>query len=107
VGKKADMESRIILLTDKAFSDDVAAKLCPAGTATVVEFAYSRPELETALARSGKRTRLISFAGHVIVPAEILAALPGPAYNFHLGPPNYRGLFRRSSPFTTTLRRPA
>ncbi|MDX2145155.1 MAG: formyltransferase family protein [Rhodospirillaceae bacterium] len=87
------MESRIILLTDKAFSEDVAAKLRPTGAVAAVDFAFSRAELEAAVAQDSKHTRLISFAGRVIVPDAVLAALPGPAYNFHPGPPNYRGLF--------------
>ena len=29
----------------------------------------------------------------MIVPAEILNALPSPAYNFHPGPPDYPGIF--------------
>ena len=60
------------------------------------------PALETpvisdkaALAELGKTdlggTRLISFCSPVIVPADILKALPGPSYNFHPGPPDRPG----------------
>jgi len=37
--------------------------------------------------------RLISLFSPVIVPSAILAALTGPAYNIHPGPPEYPGLF--------------
>lgn len=36
-------------------------------------------------------TRLIAFMSGVVVPAAILERLPGPAYNFHPGPPAYPG----------------
>jgi len=35
--------------------------------------------------------RLVAFATHVIVPATVLRALSGGAYNFHPGPPHYPG----------------
>lgn len=35
--------------------------------------------------------RLIAFCTGVVVPPDVLAALPGPAYNFHPGPPTYPG----------------
>jgi len=35
--------------------------------------------------------RLVAFCTGVVVPPEVLAALPGPAYNFHPGPPTYPG----------------
>lgn len=38
-------------------------------------------------------TRLVSFCSSVIVPAEMLRALPGPSYNFHPGPPERPGRF--------------
>lgn len=37
--------------------------------------------------------RLLSFCSSVIVPRDILDALPGPAYNFHPGPPDRPGRF--------------
>lgn len=39
------------------------------------------------------QARLVSFCSPVIVPAETLAALPGPSYNFHPGPPERPGRF--------------
>ncbi len=39
------------------------------------------------------QTRLISFCSSIIVPAGTLAAMPGPSYNFHPGPPERPGRF--------------
>jgi methionyl-tRNA formyltransferase len=87
-GKAVDMKSRIILLTDKAFADDLAAILAGAD----VGFAYTMADLSNILSGDLTRTRLISFGSDVIVPPAILNVLPT-AYNFHPGPPEYRGLF--------------
>ncbi|MGE4065120.1 MAG: formyltransferase family protein [Rhodospirillaceae bacterium] len=38
-------------------------------------------------------TRLLAFCSSVIVPADLLAALPGPSYNFHPGPPDRPGRY--------------
>jgi methionyl-tRNA formyltransferase len=38
-------------------------------------------------------SRLIAYCTSVIVPADILNQLPGPAYNFHPGPPSYPGVY--------------
>ena len=37
--------------------------------------------------------RLVSFCSSVIVPQVLLTKLPGPAYNFHPGPPEYPGRY--------------
>lgn len=48
----------------------------------------------SALPRESLATaRMISFCSSVIVPADILAAFPGPSYNFHPGPPDRPGRF--------------
>jgi methionyl-tRNA formyltransferase len=49
-------------------------------------------ELQAVLAQT-PAARLVAFGSGVIVPPRILAALTGPAYNFHAGPPEVRGLF--------------
>lgn len=85
------MTPRLILLTDKAFSPDLDAVLKTAGL-TDMAFAYSMADVSQVLTGDLTRTRLVSFGSGVIVPAAILNVVAG-AYNFHPGPPEYRGLF--------------
>ena len=59
-----------------------SAKLARAG---------SEEELYPALSKLAPSARLIGFSTAVIVPADVLAAFDGNAYNFHPGPPNYPG----------------
>jgi methionyl-tRNA formyltransferase len=82
--------ARLILLTEPAFADAVAAPLRKHGA--TVEVASTLTALEDALFK-GTDCRLISFGSGVIVPHAILGQLPGPAYNFHPGPPAYPGIF--------------
>lgn len=82
--------ARLILLTEPAFADAVAAPLRKHGATVAV--ASTLAALEDALAH-GTDCRLISFGSGVIVPAALLGRLPGPAYNFHPGPPAYPGIF--------------
>lgn len=55
-------------------------------------------------------TRLLAFCSPIIVPARLLDALPGPAYNFHPGPPDRPGrfpsvfaIYERSETFGVTV----
>ena len=50
-------------------------------------------DLHAAFTHLPPVTRLISFCSPVIVPASLLAALPGPAYNFHPSPPERPGRY--------------
>jgi methionyl-tRNA formyltransferase len=85
------MKSRLILLTDKAFSSDLATSLGHAGVSDFT-VAYSMADLSHILSGNLPHTCLVSFGSGVIVPPAILNVV-GSAYNFHPGPPNYRGLF--------------
>ncbi len=85
------MKTRLILLTDQAFSGDLSAALKSGGIADI-SFAYSMADLSHLLSDDLTRTRLISFGSGVIIPAAILNVVAG-SYNFHPGPPEYRGLF--------------
>lgn len=80
--------ARVILLTQREFAPAVAPTLQAAGAE--VHVATTLEELAAALVQPA---RLISFGAGVIVPPALLAALSGPAYNFHPGPPEYPGLF--------------
>ena len=55
--------------------------------------AHDRPGIEKACAEASATTRLISFCSSAIVPGTALEALPGPAYNFHPGPPSRPGRY--------------
>ncbi|MBL8644875.1 MAG: hypothetical protein JNK21_13150, partial [Rhodospirillaceae bacterium] len=85
------MNSHLILLTDNAFRDDLARVVQHAGL-PAPGFAATLADLSHVLSGDLKRTRLVSFGSGVIVPEAILSVLP-PSYNFHPGPPAYRGLF--------------
>ncbi len=81
----------ILLLTQAECVPLLVPKLEAVGATARV--ATTRAELERAIAESKSDLRLVSFGASVIVPAAMLNALPGPAYNFHPGPPEYPGLF--------------
>lgn len=85
------MEPRLILLTDKAFSEEVNSRLTTGGLrpAAIID---SLDGLKAAATQSPSPQRLVSFGSNVIVPPDLLKHFFG-AYNFHPGPPVYRGLF--------------
>lgn len=82
--------ARIVLLTDKPYAEAVAK---PLAARAAVEVVFSLDEAAAALERTAADTRLVAFGAAAIVPQELLSLLPGPAYNFHPGPPEYPGLF--------------
>ena len=84
---------RLIILTQQEFAAAVTAPFRALAQAPELVVATTLADLENALGPVPKNIRVISFGSGVIVPAAILAALPGPAYNFHPGPPNYPGIF--------------
>lgn len=88
-----DAISQIILLAGKAEASFLTEILRLHNPALEVVAVENLAELETACARSGPGTRLISFCTSVIVPDHLLRALPGPSYNFHPGPPERPGRY--------------
>ncbi|MBL8642728.1 MAG: hypothetical protein JNK21_02260 [Rhodospirillaceae bacterium] len=84
---------RIILLAGESEAPFLAAILRAHEARLAVDLASSADELAAAAAEDLGRTRLVSFCSSVIVPASILNRLPGPAYNFHPGPPEYPGRY--------------
>lgn len=82
---------RLILLTEPAFKDALAALLARPGM--VLDLAPTLADLDRLLAAGTAATRLLSVGAGFIVPARLLQALDGPAYNLHPGPPDYPGLF--------------
>lgn len=86
------MPARIILLTGDTEFPFLSKALMDANPSLEVLHANSAPALTDAMAKSdATAARLLSFSSNVIVPAAILNALQGPAYNFHPGPPDYPG----------------
>ncbi len=83
--------ARLILLTEPAFKDALAARLAAPGV--ILDLAPTLADLDRLLAAGFTDTRLLSVGAGFIVPARILQALGGPAYNLHPGPPEYPGLF--------------
>jgi len=83
---------RLVLLTQQAFAEAVAQPLRDAAPDAMIDIVVTQADLDAALQRTPS-ARLISFGSGIIVPAEILARLSGPAYNLHPGPPDYPGIF--------------
>jgi methionyl-tRNA formyltransferase len=84
---------RVILITQQEFAEMVALPLQAAAPGLRVEFAWTSNQLAEMIQRDPAETRLISLGSDIIVPADLLNRLPGPAYNFHPGPPDYPGIF--------------
>lgn len=83
----------IILLTGPAAGGiigDFLRRLRPGLRVTVVPTLRA---LEAQADRFGPRVRLVAFTTGLIVPARVLDALGGPAYNIHPGPPEHPGSF--------------
>jgi methionyl-tRNA formyltransferase len=83
--------SRLILLTEPEFRNPLATRLATPGV--ILDLAPTLTELDRLLAAGTAGTRLLSVGAGFIVPARILHALDGPAYNLHPGPPTYPGTF--------------
>lgn len=85
------MPKRIVLLTGTFEAPALTAILREAAPSLAVEPAHDAATLRRRLDAATPACRLVAFCTDVIVPAEALARLAGPAYNFHPGPPEYRG----------------
>jgi methionyl-tRNA formyltransferase len=86
------MPKQIVLLTGDVEFPLLTKPLLAANETLEVLHANSVAALKLAIKKCDPRSvRLLSFSSNVIVPANLLNALPGPAYNFHPGPPAYPG----------------
>jgi len=87
------MLGEIILLTGEVEAPHLAGILTQYNPVLAVRHAADADQLraycETPPPDGGRR--LLSFCTSVIVPADVIAGLDGPAYNFHPGPPEYPG----------------
>lgn len=91
------MPTHIVLLTGDTEFPFLSKGLRDANPALEVRHANSREALSEALSDCPPASvRLLSFSTNVIVPGALLNGLPGPAYNFHPGPPAYPGSHPKS-----------
>lgn len=87
------MPERIILLSGEVEAPHLREMLRQYNADLAVEPVFDNEGLHAAFRAGVENTRLIAFLTSVIVPAAYLDALPGPAYNFHPGPPEYPGSY--------------
>lgn len=85
--------SKIVLLANETDAPVLADILRRHNSALTVTPVATLDDLRAAFTHLPTLTRLVSFCSPVIVPAELLAALSGPAYNFHPGPPERPGRY--------------
>ncbi len=85
------MPSEILLLSGELESIHMAAVLDRHSPGLPVVGCPDLAALREATAEAKSGRRLIAFCTDVIVPADVLEGLGGPAYNFHPGPPEYPG----------------
>jgi methionyl-tRNA formyltransferase len=85
--------NRILLLTSPEETPPLGDILRAHNPDLEIAGIHDRAGVEQACASACPGTRLISFCSSVIVPGSALAALPGPAYNFHPGPPTRPGRY--------------
>jgi methionyl-tRNA formyltransferase len=83
--------SRIILLTGETEAPVLSDILAGHNPDLRVDAVTTAIALQSA--PTGPGVRLLSFCSAVIVPDAFLAALSGPAYNFHPGPPERPGRY--------------
>lgn len=108
------MFDTIILLTEPAEHDALAALLREHNPALTILWPRSKAELDAIPPLTLARARLIGFLTPIVVPAHILGALGYGAYNFHPGPPDYPGwlpshfaVYDRAAVFGATAHRMA
>ena len=89
------MPNEIVLFSGEAEVPRLTAVMQELKADLTVTPVLSAEALEQAVKSSkpdGGR-RLIAYCTSIIVPAEILAVVDGPSYNFHPGPPAYPGVY--------------
>ena len=85
--------TRIILLTGETESPILSGELLRYNQSLDIVIAHDQADLTQAANKIDGGTRLLSFCTSVIVPSSLLKDLPGPAYNFHPGPPERPGRY--------------
>ncbi len=85
------MLKKLILLTGEVEAPHLTAILRRHAPNLEIVWAPDAAALAAAADAGLAGVRIIAVMTGVIVPADVLAALDGPAYNFHPGPPEYPG----------------
>jgi methionyl-tRNA formyltransferase len=85
--------STILLLTGEAEAPILAGILRRSHPTIAITPVTSTAALKEVCAGDLSNARLVSFCSSVIVPEAVLKRLPGPAYNFHPGPPDRPGRY--------------
>ncbi len=85
------MLKKMILLTGEIEAPHLTAILSHHAPALEIVWAADAAALAAAAENGLTGVRMIAVMSGVIVPTDVLAALDGPAYNFHPGPPEYPG----------------
>lgn len=85
--------TRVILSTGEAEAGVLAQELQAHNPALDIVAAQDATHLARLTPAELAQARLVSFCSPTIVPDAVLTALPGPAYNFHPGPPDRPGRF--------------
>jgi len=87
------MPNEILLLTDPAMAQLLEAGLRESAPDIEITVLTTKDEVAARFAKPLNGVRLIAAGTDVILSADQLAALDGPAYNLHPGSPEYPGLF--------------
>ena len=87
------MPREILLLTGSIEGPHLAQILGQHNPALRVSHVETAEELADVAAEGlgDDGRRLVAFCTGVVVPEAVLGSLPGPAYNFHPGPPTFPG----------------
>ena len=85
------MLKKLILLTGEIEASHLTAILSHHAPNLEIVWASDATALAAAVEDGLAGVRIIAVMSGVIVPTDVLAALDGPAYNFHPGPPEYPG----------------
>jgi len=92
---KQAMPNEIVLLTGEAEVPHLTAVMQEYNAELSVTPVLSDEALQQASQKpkpAGGR-RLIAYCTSIIVSRDVLAAMDGPSYNFHPGPPTYPGVY--------------
>jgi len=88
-----DMPKEILLLTDPAMAGLLSGELAQIAPGLLVTVLTTQDQVVERFDRSLSGAQMIAAGTGVILTEKQLAALDGPAYNLHPGPPEYPGLF--------------
>jgi len=108
------MPDQIILLTGELEGPYLSRMLWSHNPDLQISHVQDVLQLEQCCLASTSSTddtrRLVAFVVGIIVPGAVIDALPGPAYNFHPGPPNYPGthpacfaIYNKATQFGSTV----